>query len=70
VFGRWNLANHQLAALFDAVNALRATYAEAPMPDPTPRPKFKTRKTLAPLDMAKIAYLQEIRDRHRRDGGD
>jgi hypothetical protein len=70
VFGPWNLVNYQLAALLDAMNAMRATYAEAPMPDPTPRPKLKTRKTSASFDTAKVAYLQAIRDRHRREGGD
>lgn len=70
VFGPWNLANYQLAALIDSVNRLLAFQAEAPMPEPIPRPRLKTRKASASLDAAKVSYLQEIRDRHRAQGGD
>ncbi|MGZ6852463.1 MAG: hypothetical protein ACXVGC_00110 [Mycobacteriaceae bacterium] len=69
VFGPWNLANYQLAALNDGVNRLLAAYAGAEMPDPAPRPGPKKRQDPV-IDNAKVAYLQEIRDRHRREGGD
>jgi Flp pilus assembly protein TadG len=68
VFGPWNLANYQLAAVNDGINRLLAAYAGAPMPDPTPRPTLKTRKGAA-FDPAAVAYLQAIRDRHAREAG-
>ncbi|MGZ4518955.1 MAG: hypothetical protein ACXVXP_02990 [Mycobacteriaceae bacterium] len=68
MFGPWNLANYQLAALIDSSNRMLAAYAGAPMPEQIPRPMPKTRKGSS-FDPAAVAYLQAIRDRHAREAG-
>jgi hypothetical protein len=65
VFGPWALTNYQLANLTDSVNALIAALGGGERPDPMPRPMVK-RLTKSTSDEA-LAYLQAIRDRHRRE---
>lgn len=64
MFGPWSLENYQLAGVIDSVNRLSVALAGGDMPEPSPRPQVKRRTGPAP---AALAYLQEIRDRHRRE---
>lgn len=68
-FGPWSLLNYQLAALIDATNAVTASLAGGDRPEPAPRPLMKRRRSVPPVDPRAMAYLQAIRDRHRRETG-
>lgn len=70
-FGPWSTEAYLLASLIDSVRDNTRVLAQVnsenrvDMPEPTPRPQTKIRaRTVQP---SAVAYLQAIRDRHRRE---
>ncbi len=68
MFGPWSLENYQLAAVIDSVNRLLVAFGGGEMPEPSPRPQVKRRRPMQ--HAAALAYLEEIRDRHRREASE